>query len=247
MLIAGSAAGAQGTSQPAIRALFIGNSYTYFNSLPNVIKMMAKAANDPRTFTPTCFLVGGSTLKAHIDRGALAEVAKGYDYVILQDQSDRPIDDPNALRADVTTIAAAVAKTNAKLMLYESWAKEAKPATQDSLSHTMERAAKDHPGTILARVGDAWKMYRDQEGTIAAGGHSALFRPDGSHPTPVGTYLAASVMFEEMYGKSPIGLPPNSMETTTQPPLGQACPEANQVTIPDATAKLLQNLAAKVK
>ena len=40
-----------------------------------------------------------------------------------------------------------------------------------------------------------------------------LFDPDGSHPSPLGTYLNACVFFNILTGESPVGLP-NRLITT---------------------------------
>lgn len=244
-LIAVATAPAQSGSTQPFRALFIGNSYMYVNDLPEVIGDLAAAAHQPRRFEPYVVLVGGSTLEAHITRHvALDEIARGkWDAVIIQEQSTRPITEPEAMFRDVRIFADAVRKVGARLVLYETWARELAPETQDSLTHVYHAAAKA-VGATVAHVGEAWRGFRAREGAVASGSHSALFRADGSHPTPVGTYLAASVMYATLYGKSPVGLPGATRTTMTQPPPGPA-PDAPRDSVASATAKTIQELAWK--
>ena len=159
-LIAVAAAPAQGGSAQPFRALFIGNSYMYVNDLPAVVGDLAAAAHEPRRFEPYVVLVGGSTLEAHITRHvALDEIAKGkWDAVLIQDQSTRPITEPEATLRDVRIFADAARKVGARLVLYETWAREVAPETQDSLTHVYHAAAKSvgQPSlTSVRRGGDS--------------------------------------------------------------------------------------------
>ena len=56
--------------------------------------------------------------------------------------------------------------------------------------------------TSIARVGDAWG---DWYGTYSYGNSNALHGSDGSHQNALGSYLAASVIFETITGKSTVG------------------------------------------
>ena len=235
------------SAPPPLRVLFIGNSYTYVNDLPMVIADLASAAHEPRPFKPDVVLVGGATLEGHIaGRDALPAIARGgWDAIVLQEQSTRPITDPDKMWRDVKTLADAAKKVNAKLVLYETWAREALPATQDSLTHVYHKAASD-VHAVVAPVGEVWSAFRAQEGTIPTGAHSVLFRADGSHPSPVGTYLAATVLYETLYGKSAIGLPARTRNSFTQPPPG-AAPDDPKDTVSADLARKIQQLASKLK
>jgi hypothetical protein len=60
----------------------------------------------------------------------------------------------------------------------------------------------------------------------------ALYSKDGLHPTPAGSYLAALVMYGQLYGKSPMGLPGTL-----------ALSGGDSVDVPEGEAKLLQESA----
>ncbi len=244
LLLASPAARAQSSAANApLRVLFIGNSYIYVNDLPLVIADLAKAAHEPRRLEAEVVVPGGYTLEHHLAQGdAMKAIARGgWDVVVLQEQSTRPITDPDKMWRDVKPFADAAKKAGAKIVLYETWAREATPQTQDSLSHVYHRAAASI-GASVAHVGDAWAAFRAQEGHPATTAHSVLFMDDGSHPSPSGTYLAASVMYATIYGKSPIGLPAVTRNTTEEPKPG-AAPDAPLASIPAPLATRLQTLA----
>jgi len=108
-----------------MRVLLIGNSYTYVNDLPMVIADLAAAAHDARPFAPEVVLVGGATLESHIaGPDALPAIARGgWDVIVLQEQSTRPLTDPDKMRRDVRTLAEAAKKVNAKIVLCETCAR----------------------------------------------------------------------------------------------------------------------------
>ena len=233
LALAAAAASAQGSANGApLRVLFIGNSYIYVNDLPSVVGDLATAAGEKRRFAAEEVLIGGASLERHLAQGdALKAIARGgWDVVIIQEQSMRPIDAPGD----------AVKQAGARLVFYETWAREATPASQDSLSHVYHRAA-ELTGGNLAHVGEAWAAFRATE-TVAAGTHSALFNPDGSHPSGAGTYLAACVIYATLYGKSPAGLPPVTRRTFEQPPVGPPA-GAPRDSLAAPLARKLQELA----
>ncbi len=87
---------AQVISKPKkIKVLFIGNSYTYYNNLPQLIKDIALANNDTLIFdsnTP-----GGYTLFNHFnDVNTTSKIfANAWDYVVIQAQSQEPSFSPS--------------------------------------------------------------------------------------------------------------------------------------------------------
>ena len=71
-----------------MKILFIGNSATSVNDVPNLLKRLAASAG--KTVTVKAITKGGYTLAQHADettdhgKGVYAEIAKGYDIVFLQ-------------------------------------------------------------------------------------------------------------------------------------------------------------------
>jgi len=85
-----------GSGAAALRVLFVGNSYTYVNRLPEMIRQMSLAAKERRPMECRLIAPGGCSLEKHWNDGAVAQAIAGggWDYVVLQEQSTRPILDP---------------------------------------------------------------------------------------------------------------------------------------------------------
>lgn len=229
----------------AIRTLFIGNSYTYFNDLPSVVGDLAAAAKEKRAFVAEQVLFGGHTIEMHLRRPeALAALRRGgWNLVVLQEQSTRPIDAPQLTMRDVPRIAGEAKAIGASLMLYLTWARESRPSSQDTLSKTYMSAAAAVDARV-APVGEAWRRARTDAAVTSAlkrAGRS-LFVPDGSHPSSAGTYLAACVFYATIYGKSPVGLPPISRRTEDEPRPGKPA-GAPRDSLPTDLARELQRIA----
>ena len=72
------------------RILFLGNSYTYVNDLPNTLKQLALSLGD--TLETDNYTPGGSSLQSlTFDANTLAKIQIGnWDYVVIQAQSQEP-------------------------------------------------------------------------------------------------------------------------------------------------------------
>jgi hypothetical protein len=87
----------QSTSPASLyRVLFVGNSYTFFNSMPDVFVNVSAALPSPRAVNVTMLAPGGSAIFQHgnlslpMGRETAAALADplGWDAVVLQDQSE---------------------------------------------------------------------------------------------------------------------------------------------------------------
>ena len=72
----------------ATRILFIGNSYTYFNNLPEIFAKLAQAGHRGKIET-RMVAPGGWRLKDHWEKGTARKSLnhERWDFVVLQDQS----------------------------------------------------------------------------------------------------------------------------------------------------------------
>ena len=82
----------------AMRVAFVGNSYTYFNGLPTVLATLAALTPARLKLRHASVSPGGSNLADHANASkasgaataAMLAEAQGWDYVVLQDQSQTP-------------------------------------------------------------------------------------------------------------------------------------------------------------
>lgn len=90
--------------------------------------------------------------------------------------------------------------------------------------HYVSLITRDGRSPVLAPVGAAFRMVYDD--ILEAGGDPRdpsslwwrLYLPDATHPSELGTYLAACIIYSSITGESPVGLPPariSSAEAST--------------------------------
>jgi hypothetical protein len=197
--------------QSKLRVLFVGNSYTYFNNLPQLVTALAASANPSQVIETEMVTVGGATLKSLWAGGKpQAALASGkWDYVVLQEQSTLglpklvdnipQINDPKNFHEAVRMIDPEIKKTGAKPLLYMTWARKDSPDKQQLLTDAYQSIAKEL-GDKVAPVGLAWQAALKARPTLE------LHVADKSHPNPAGSYLAACVFYATLFGKSPEGL-----------------------------------------
>src|SRR5437868_5893688 len=123
----------------------------------------------------------------------------GWDAVILQEQSTRPIFAPAAMRAAARQFQPEIERARAKTILYLTWARRDRAHQQAALDAAYYGIARQI-GAQVAPAGPAWqRALRDRPDLV-------LHQDDNSHPAPAGTYLAACVFFAALFGRSPVGL-----------------------------------------
>ena len=78
--------------------------------------------------------------------------------------------------------------------MYGVWPAADRIAFLDAVTESYAQAAKESGGALVA-VGDGWKA------AWAVDPKLPLFGPDAFHPSPLGTYLAALVIYEAITNK----------------------------------------------
>jgi hypothetical protein len=191
----------QATEQQTIRVLFIGNSYTYVNDLPWLTQELAESAKETRTLETEMVVVGGATLKSHWKRGKALRLlrAKRWDYVVLQEQSTLPITNPKEMYKYASLFDAEIKQVNSQTVFYLTWANQNQPETQQILTDSYMTIAKELKAKV-APVGIAWQKVQEANPKLN------LYSPDQSHPSPIGSYVAACVFYTEILQNSPVGL-----------------------------------------
>ncbi len=194
-----------------LRILFIGNSYTYFNNLPQMLAGLAASAKPSRSIETEMVTVGGATLKSLWAGGKPQEaLARGkWDYVVLQEQSTLgmgqvvngipQISDPKNFHESARMIDAEIKRLGAKPIFYMTWARQDSPEKQPLLTDAYLSIGKELNDMVVP-VGLAWQA------ALKARPDFALHIVDKSHPNPAGSYLAACVFYATLYGQSPEGL-----------------------------------------
>lgn len=230
-LLSAALASAQQTS-----VLFIGNSYTTANDLPNTFRQLALSLGD--TVTVASSAPGGYTLYQHSTHATTlnAIASQPWDFVVMQEQSQL-----GALPADITTTELGALQLLADIeanfectypVFYMTWGRENGDmqncasfpfmCTYEGMQQALRNnyvALANWNDAYTAPVGVAWKNVRDTQPQID------LYVADGSHPSAAGTYLAACVFYCTLFQESCVDATFNS-------------------SLPAATAAILRSIAS---
>ena len=128
---------AETAGKKSLRILFVGNSYTFFGNLPQIVSIMSE---DGYTKLITRKSVAGSaTLSEHWrgDKGLMTrEMIKDgkFDIVVLQEYGMGAIDEPDTLLKYVKLFSDLIRKNKAKPFLFCTWARENTPQQQETIN-----------------------------------------------------------------------------------------------------------------
>ncbi|MEQ1730772.1 MAG: SGNH/GDSL hydrolase family protein [Vicinamibacterales bacterium] len=243
---------APATTSAPLQVLFIGNSFTFFNTLPDVVAGIAKSLPKGPAIEPTMFATGGMTLQWFWAAGkAAAEIdSRKWDYVILQEQSalgagtevgNGSLSPPGIFHQSVRNFVPRIRMDGATPLLLMTWARRSRPTDQALLTDAYDSIGHEL-GVTVSPAGIAWqeahRLWPDLDMHVA----------DGSHPNPTGTYLTACVLYATITGRDPRGAAAKIDGHPYSRRL-QALDLEQQVTLvalPPALAKRLQELAWKV-
>ena len=184
-----------------IKILFIGNSYTYFNDLPRIVAQMANDSQTEIKLKTKEIAKGGFTLSAHFFNAdeTLKVIKNGnWDYVVLQEQSVRPIENPKLFFEYVGKLNHEISKSGAQTILFMTWANKHRPNSIHEISKAYFDASEKNK-TLVAPVGLAWETCRKKYPLIE------LYNPDGSHPSLEGSYLTACIFYSILLNEKPSG------------------------------------------
>jgi len=198
------AAGCSGSPNAPVRpahVLFIGNSLTEANDLPEMVRALALAGGQREPVIGEV-VRGGYSLGDHLVDGAAAQaIADGeWDVVVLQQGPSGLPESRDTLIADTRRFDTLIRGIGATTALFMVWPDSTRMTAFDSVSWSYRDAATA-VGGLLFPAGDAWQAAWRSDATLP------LYGPDGFHPSVHGSYLSALVIYYGLYRASPIGLP----------------------------------------
>lgn len=184
-----------------MRILWLGNSYTQRNDLPAIVADMASDRQPTVRVEHERVIANGASLRRHWNAGdAAIAIERGHwDYVVLQEQSTLPIKNAIRYHENVRLFDKMIQRHDSKTVLYLTWARQNAPETQTALTDATMMIAEE-TGALVAPVGLAWQR------AMAAQPEIVLYEKDGSHPSIIGSYLAACAFYATLFGQTPVGL-----------------------------------------
>ena len=196
------------------RVLFVGNSYFYYNdSLHNHVKRIAEETgpHGPGEYQYKSATISGSRLSHHDIDSLLAPgrlgVAEPFDIVVLQGGSREVLTEESRaeFRARAAEFGKKIRATGAEVALYMIHAYVPPhalydPGMLDKIRGTYIATGNDLDALVIP-VGLAFERAYRARPAIEL--HEAF---DGSHPNMLGTYLAACVVYQSIYGRSVVDI-----------------------------------------
>jgi hypothetical protein len=190
---AASAARAHADRQP-LRVLFIGNSLTAANDLPQLLETIARAEGGARVECEA-ITAANFSLEDHWNRGDAARAIRdGHWSVVVLQQGPSALEESRALLLEYARrFAAEARRAQARTALYMVWPSRARFADFDRVSASYTAAAREVDGLVLP-VGDAWTAAWRLDPDLA------LYGADGFHPSRAGSVLGALVIHRMLVG-----------------------------------------------
>lgn len=179
------------SDRPGRRVLFVGNSLTYYNDMPSMVSRLA--ADDPgaQSLYAVSFTGPGWTLKRAARDAKLRRLLEevSWDAVVLQEHSGLASAGPSEVGAwsvpHAMLLQHLAAARGARTVVFMSWLRRYANDLADQL------------GLPVAPFGTAWSEALRRRPAID------LLADDGRHPNKAGSYLAASVIYRTLTGRSP--------------------------------------------
>ncbi len=170
--------------------LFIGNSHTYYNDMPLMVKQ--RAEDEEYTCRVTMIAHGGWFLAQHAaEPDVRFNILYGnYDYVVLQEHA-HPFGPKEKYLDAVITLNRMIREAGSTPILYECWAKKNEPENQALMNEAHQEAA-EKTGALLAPVGENWWSY------LKSWPNLEMYAEDGAHASPAGSDFAAKYIWEEI-------------------------------------------------
>jgi hypothetical protein len=207
--------------------LFLGNSYTFYNNMPDLVSEIALSLDD--TLNATSNTPGGWTLQSHAAQNSSSLQAlnqQNWDFVVVQAQSQEPSFPPAQVEQQTYPYAQSLVDSIlandscSEPMFFMTWGRKNGDAVngvgypaiatyegmQSRLRNSYLEMGFDNDCSV-SPVGMAWKKSIEQNPDFE------LYSGDGSHPNLAGSYLSACVFYSSIFKKScegsdfiPIGL-----------------------------------------
>ncbi|MFV1987787.1 MAG: SGNH/GDSL hydrolase family protein [Gemmatimonadota bacterium] len=181
--------------------LFVGNSLTYTNDLPDMVQRLLQAHGNVGDVGVGTVAFPNFGLMDHWAQGAArSAIASGqWDYVVIQQGPSATEGRPSLLEYS-RRFADEVEAVGGRLALYMVWPAANRFLDFNGVSASYEAAAEQND-SLLFPAGEAWRE------AWALDPNLDLYGPDGFHPSLLGTHLAALVIYQQLSGKDPRALP----------------------------------------
>lgn len=199
LLITLFALGLKSYSQDSLNVLFLGNSLTYSNDIPDLTRQLALSNNDHLTYsehTPGGWMLNTNHLNSSISNNLIK--SRQWDYVVLQGQSREFIyENEYTTYKGIRRMVTRMTENCSRPAFYSTAAQKTLYKTLQPYIHQQYTNIANEVDGLIIPVGNAFTIAMDQNINVYS---------DKIHPNLAGSYLAACTFYAAMFQKSPIGL-----------------------------------------
>ena len=196
---------AQDPAPKEYRVLLVGNSLTYTNNLPALLR--AVGASQGTTIVTETYAAPGGTLDDRLDEGHVAAAlrARKFDAIVLQEQGGHlaacmasaqeqrkaPCAASDRAYRDFADLGNA---SGAKVLLFGTWGPDDR--WQGKLDRSVRMLARKHAAGIFDAAGTLVALQQAQPGT--------KLYPDGTHPSTLASVMLALALYRDVTGQVPV-------------------------------------------
>ncbi len=201
-------------AQTTKKVMFVGNSYIQYNNLPNLISQAAQTTNDVLIYDSN--LIGGSSFIDHaFNQITINKInSNQWDYVVLQEQSQKPAFPINYVNYYVYPYATQLTQIITQNyacsvpIFYTTWGRQngdpqicfngvcSYEVMDNLLQERYHQMAVTNKG-IISPVAQVWRYIRANHPNIN------LYTSDQSHPSLEGSMAAAYTFYAVIFRKDP--------------------------------------------
>jgi len=194
---------AQDPAPKEYRVLLVGNSLTYTNNLPALLR--AVGASQGTTITTETYAAPGGTLSERWRDGKAADAlrTRKFDIVVLQEiggqvgclaSASRTRTAPCAATVQAHESFVALAKeSGAKTLLFTTWSQDER--MQGRINRGMRQLAKENGATVFNAAGAIGALHKAVPATTPY--------PDGTHPSTQASLMLAVALYRDITGSAP--------------------------------------------
>ncbi len=209
-----------GVAKP-VSALFIGNSFFYYNNgMPGHVRWLLRAADASYHFNPVMVTISGSgsdwhDVESYFRPNALGKYSfdqrnnvvfnppreKPFDVAVMMDCSQCPVHPQlkDVFFEYAKKHSETARKHGAAPVFFMSWAYQDRPEMTEQLAEAYTRAGNDNDALVIP-AGLAFAR------SVKLRPDLNLYIGDRRHPSMAGTYLAASTVYAALFKDSPVGI-----------------------------------------
>ena len=179
-----------------MKLLFIGNSHTFYNAMPQTVQELFAAVGQKVHITMLAAAGKGLSYHATSQNAAFNVRYGGYDLVIAQEKVSGF--EPGAFRDSAKILKSMCDDAGAAFYLYMPWTARGERAAQCEMTDVYQSFCREN-GCFFAPAGE---VFAKLLATPAVA--DKLYREDNKHASAFGSYVAALTVFYTVTGRKRI-------------------------------------------